>query len=40
MLSGGRVQLGGSHALQQKFNIKDNADQVFLSSGRRDTTRP
>ena len=30
MLSGGRVQLGGGHALQQKFNIKDNADQVFL----------
>jgi hypothetical protein len=24
------VQLGGGHALQQKFNIKDNADQVFL----------
>ena len=29
MLSGGRVQLGGGHALQQKFNIKDSADQVF-----------
>src|SRR4029079_17875936 len=24
MLSGGRVQLGGGHALQQKLNIKDN----------------
>src|SRR5262249_22061625 len=30
MLSGGRVQLGGGHALQRKFEIKDNADQVFL----------
>jgi succinate dehydrogenase/fumarate reductase flavoprotein subunit len=30
MLSGGRVQLGGGHPLQQKFNIKDSADQVFL----------
>jgi succinate dehydrogenase/fumarate reductase flavoprotein subunit len=30
MLSGGRVQLGGGTALQQKFNIKDSADQVFL----------
>jgi succinate dehydrogenase/fumarate reductase flavoprotein subunit len=29
MLSGGRVQLGGGHALQQKFNIKDDADLVF-----------
>ena len=29
MLSGGRVHLGGGHALQQKFNIKDTADQVF-----------
>src|SRR6186713_1533071 len=25
MLSGGRVQLGGGTALQQKFNIKDDA---------------
>jgi len=29
MLSGGRVHLGGGHALQQKFNIKDTPDQVF-----------
>ena len=29
MLSGGRVHLGGGHALQQKFGIKDTADQVF-----------
>jgi urocanate reductase len=29
MLSGGRVQVGGGHALQQKFNIKDSADQIF-----------
>ena len=36
MLSGGRVQLGGGHALQQKFNIKDNADQVFLDWVRHD----
>ena len=30
MLSGGRISLGGGHALQQKFNIEDNADRVFL----------
>ena len=36
MLSGGRVQLGGGHALQEKFNIKDNADQVFLDWVRHD----
>ena len=30
MLSGGRVQLGGGHALQRKFNIGDSADRVFL----------
>ena len=36
MLSGGRVQLGGGHALQQKFNIKDSADQVFLDWVRAD----
>jgi urocanate reductase len=36
MLSGGRVQLGGGHALQQKFEIKDNADQVFLDWVRHD----
>ena len=29
MLSGGRVQVGGGHALQQKLNIKDTADQIF-----------
>src|SRR5207253_1523944 len=29
MLSGGRVHLGGGHALQQKAGIKDNADQIF-----------
>ena len=32
MLSGGRVHLGGGHALQQKFGIKDSADQVFKES--------
>jgi succinate dehydrogenase/fumarate reductase flavoprotein subunit len=36
MLSGGRVQLGGGTALQQKFNIKDSADQVFLDWVRHD----
>src|SRR6188768_4452968 len=36
MLSGGRVQLGGGHALQQKFKIEDNADQVFLDWVRAD----
>ena len=36
MLSGGRVQLGGGHALQQKFNIKDTADQVFMDWVRHD----
>ncbi len=30
MLSGGRVSLGGGHALQQKLDMKDNAEQVFL----------
>ena len=29
MLSGGRVQVGGGHALQQKLGIKDSADQIF-----------
>ena len=29
MLSGGRVHLGGGHALQRKFNIEDSPDQVF-----------
>jgi succinate dehydrogenase/fumarate reductase flavoprotein subunit len=36
MLSGGRVQLGGGTALQKKFNINDNADQVFLDWVRHD----
>ena len=36
MLSGGRVQLGGGHALQQKFNIKDDADKVFADWVRHD----
>jgi urocanate reductase len=29
MLSGGRIHLGGGHALQQKAGIKDSADQIF-----------
>ena len=29
MLAGGRVQLGGGHALQQKLNIQDSPDQIF-----------
>src|SRR5262245_54734512 len=29
MLSGGRVQVGGGHALQRKLNIQDSADQIF-----------
>jgi succinate dehydrogenase/fumarate reductase flavoprotein subunit len=36
MLSGGRVQLGGGHALQQKLGIKDSPDQVFLDWVRHD----
>jgi urocanate reductase len=36
MLSGGRVHLGGGHALQQKFNIKDTPDQVFKDWVRHD----
>ena len=36
MLSGGRVQLGGGHALQQKFGIKDSPDQVFADWVRHD----
>jgi succinate dehydrogenase/fumarate reductase flavoprotein subunit len=36
MLSGGRVQLGGGHALQQKFGIKDSPDQIFLDWVRHD----
>jgi urocanate reductase len=38
MLSGGRVHLGGGHALQQKFGIKDSADQVFKDWVRHDST--
>jgi succinate dehydrogenase/fumarate reductase flavoprotein subunit len=37
MLSGGRVHLGGGHALQQKAGIKDSADQVFADWVRHDT---
>ena len=29
MLSGGRVQLGGGNALQQKFGVEDSPDRVF-----------
>jgi succinate dehydrogenase/fumarate reductase flavoprotein subunit len=29
MLAGGRIQLGGGHALQQKLNIQDSADKIF-----------
>ena len=36
MLSGGRVHLGGGHALQQKAGIKDTADQVFADWVRHD----
>jgi len=37
ILSGGRVHLGGGHALQQKAGIKDSADQVFFDWVRFDT---
>jgi urocanate reductase len=37
ILSGGRVHLGGGHALQQKAGIKDSPDQVFLDWVRFDT---
>jgi urocanate reductase len=37
ILSGGRVHLGGGHALQQKFGIKDSADSVFTDWVRHDT---
>jgi urocanate reductase len=37
ILSGGRVDLGGGHALQQKFDIKDSADSVFNDWVRFDT---
>ena len=36
MLSGGRVQLGGGHALQQKLDVKDSPEQVFLDWVRHD----
>jgi urocanate reductase len=36
MLSGGRVHLGGGHALQQKAGIKDTADQIFKDWVRHD----
>jgi succinate dehydrogenase/fumarate reductase flavoprotein subunit len=36
MLSGGRVHLGGGHALQQKAGIRDTADQVFADWVRHD----
>jgi urocanate reductase len=38
ILSGGRVHLGGGHALQQKAGIKDSADQVFADWVRHDAT--
>src|SRR6266567_4353376 len=37
ILSGGRVHLGGGHALQQKFGIKDSPDSVFTDWTRHDT---
>ena len=37
ILSGGRVHLGGGHALQQKAGIKDLPDQVFADWTRHDT---
>src|SRR5262245_20372390 len=37
ILSGGRVHLGGGHALQQKSGIKDSADQIFADWTRHDT---
>lgn len=36
ILSGGRIHLGGGHALQKKLNVKDSADQVFLDWVRQD----
>jgi hypothetical protein len=36
MLSGGRVQLGGGHALQRKLGVNDSPDQVFLDWVRHD----
>jgi urocanate reductase len=37
ILSGGRIHLGGGHALQQKAGIKDSADQIFADWTRHDT---
>jgi succinate dehydrogenase/fumarate reductase flavoprotein subunit len=36
MLSGGRVQVGGGHALQRKLNIKDSPNQIFQDWVRHD----
>ncbi len=36
ILSGGRIHLGGGHALQQKLGIKDSPDQVFADWVRHD----
>ncbi len=37
ILSGGRVHLGGGHALQQKAGINDSPDQIFADWTRHDT---
>src|SRR5688572_20682402 len=39
MLSGGRVQLGGGHALQRKLNIKDSPNQIFQDWVRHDNAQ-
>ena len=39
MVSGGQVHLGGGHSFQQKFGVKDSADQVFLDWVRWDHRR-
>jgi succinate dehydrogenase/fumarate reductase flavoprotein subunit len=36
ILSGGRIHLGGGHALQQKLGIKDTPDQIFADWVRHD----
>ena len=36
MLSGGRVQVGGGHALQRKLGIKDSPEQIFRDWVRHD----
>ena len=36
ILSGGRLHLGGGHALQQKLNVKDTPEQVFIDWIRHD----